>query len=75
MPLDYQAFDADNHYYEDDLIAVRDVIGAERILFGSDFPHAEGLADPISFVADLYGFAESEIRLIMRENALALSKP
>ncbi len=60
MSLDYQAFDADNPYYEDDLIAVRDVIGAERILFGSDFRH---------------GFADSEIRLIMRENALALSKP
>ena len=29
-------------YYEDDLHAVRDAIGVERIIFGSDYPHAEG---------------------------------
>jgi len=62
-------------YYEDDLIALRGASGAESILFGSDYPHAEGLADPASFVQDLEGFSEAEIRLIMRENALALSRP
>ncbi len=62
-------------YYEDDLIGLRTAIGAERILFGSDFPHAEGLADPASFVKDLDGFSADEIRLIMRENALELSRP
>jgi predicted TIM-barrel fold metal-dependent hydrolase len=62
-------------YYEDDLLAVRDAIGAERILFGSDYPHAEGLADPSSFVDDLEGFSPDEVRLIMRENARELSRP
>ena len=59
-------------YYEDDLVALKDCIGAERIVFGSDFPHAEGLADPSSFVNDLGGFSDAEIRLIMRENARQL---
>ena len=27
-------------YYEDDLMGLRDALGAEHILFGSDFPHA-----------------------------------
>jgi predicted TIM-barrel fold metal-dependent hydrolase len=62
-------------YYEDDLLAVRDAIGAERILFGSDYPHAEGLADPSSFVNDLAGFSADEVRLIMRENARELAQP
>jgi len=62
-------------YYEDDLPALRDAIGAERIIFGSDYPHAEGLADPASFVKDLDGFSDAEIRLIMRENARALVQP
>jgi predicted TIM-barrel fold metal-dependent hydrolase len=62
-------------YYEDDLLAVRDAIGAERILFGSDYPHAEGLADPSSFVQDLDGFSADEVRSIMRENARELSRP
>jgi predicted TIM-barrel fold metal-dependent hydrolase len=61
-------------YYEDDLAELRDQIGAEHILFGSDFPHAEGLAVPTDFVHDLEGFSDEEIRLIMRENASGLSK-
>jgi len=62
-------------YYEDDLVELREVLGAERMIFGSDYPHAEGLADPKSFVDDLPGFSDEEIRLVMRDNALALSQP
>ena len=62
-------------YYEDDLPQLRDELGADRMIFGSDYPHAEGLADPLSFVDDLPGFSDAEIRLVMRENALELSKP
>jgi predicted TIM-barrel fold metal-dependent hydrolase len=61
-------------YYEDDLILLKEVIGADHVLFGSDWPHAEGLADPVSFVDDLEGYSDDEIRLVMRENALALSR-
>ena len=61
-------------YYEDDLIALRDLIGAGHMLFGSDFPHAEGLADPVSFVDDLEGFSSGEIKTIMRDNGLALAR-
>jgi predicted TIM-barrel fold metal-dependent hydrolase len=62
-------------YYEDDLIELRASLGAERMIFGSDYPHAEGLAVPKSFVDDLPGFSDEEIRLVMRENGLALSAP
>jgi predicted TIM-barrel fold metal-dependent hydrolase len=62
-------------YYEDDLLELRNMIGAGHILFGSDWPHAEGLADPVSFVQDLEGFSDDEIRLIMRENAFGLITP
>ncbi|MDZ4825927.1 MAG: amidohydrolase family protein [Actinomycetota bacterium] len=62
-------------YYEDPIPELRDTIGAERIIFGSDYPHAEGLADPLSFVDDLRGFTDAEVRLVMRENCLELSKP
>jgi predicted TIM-barrel fold metal-dependent hydrolase len=62
-------------YYEDDLLALRDAMGADRILFGSDYPHAEGLADPRDFVNDLEGFSEEEVRRVMRENAQSLVRP
>jgi predicted TIM-barrel fold metal-dependent hydrolase len=62
-------------YYEDDIRSLADALGSDHVLFGSDWPHAEGLADPHSFVDDLVGFSEEEIRLIMRDNAEALSRP
>jgi predicted TIM-barrel fold metal-dependent hydrolase len=62
-------------YYEDDLERLRDKIGADHVLFGSDFPHAEGLAEPTDFVYDLKGWSSDDIRLCMRENGLALTKP
>ncbi len=62
-------------YSEDDLQGLRDAIGAEHIIFGSDWPHAEGLEHPTDFVHDLKGFTADEIRLVMRENGLKLITP
>lgn len=59
-------------YYEDDIEQLRALIGADHILFGSDYPHAEGLAEPVSFVNDLPSFSKDEIQGIMRDNGLAL---
>lgn len=57
-------------YYEEDISALAERIGAERILFGSDWPHGEGLENPISYVNDLAGLDEPAVRKIMRDNAL-----
>jgi predicted TIM-barrel fold metal-dependent hydrolase len=59
-------------YYEDDIQELKELIGADRILFGSDYPHAEGLADPVAFVDDLRGFSKDEVQLIMRDNGMEL---
>ena len=61
-------------YYEDDLHDLRDKIGADHMLFGSDWPHAEGLAEPTAFVDDLEGFSDADIEKIMRTNGLALTQ-
>jgi hypothetical protein len=37
-------------------------------LAGSDFPHAEGLAEPTDFVKSLKGFNEGDQRMIMHNN-------
>ncbi|WP_067901576.1 amidohydrolase family protein [Nocardia vaccinii] len=57
-------------YYEDDLLELAEVIGVERILFGSDWPHGEGLEEPVSFTEELTGFDAADVRKIMRDNAL-----
>ena len=53
----------------------RHITGLTTVMWGNDYPHAEGLAAPLSFVDDLPGFSDDEIRLVMRENALGLSVP
>jgi predicted TIM-barrel fold metal-dependent hydrolase len=62
-------------YYEDDIRSLADAIGADHILFGSDYPHAEGIAIPASFADELKGFTDAEVRLIMRDNAIGLTQP
>jgi len=59
-------------YYEEDMRKLADLIGTERVLFGSDWPHGEALARPLDFVKELHAFSDDEIRLVMRENALGL---
>jgi predicted TIM-barrel fold metal-dependent hydrolase len=59
-------------YYEENLRALADLIGVERVLFGSDWPHGEGLAEPLDFVKELDAFEPPEVRKIMRDNALDL---
>ncbi len=62
-------------YYEDDLAQLREQIGTSQMIFGSDYPHAEGLAVPTDFVHDLDGFSDAEIKAVMADNGLALATP
>jgi predicted TIM-barrel fold metal-dependent hydrolase len=59
-------------YYEDDLPLLAEVIGVDKIMFGSDWPHGEGLESPVSFTEELTAFNAADIRKIMRDNALDL---
>lgn len=59
-------------YLEEDLGALADLVGVERILFGSDWPHGEGLAQPMDFAKELSAFDEAGVRRIMRDNCLEL---
>jgi predicted TIM-barrel fold metal-dependent hydrolase len=59
-------------FHEDDPRGLADLIGAENILFGSDFPHPEGMADPISFVDELEGFSADDQAKIMGGNLARL---
>jgi predicted TIM-barrel fold metal-dependent hydrolase len=47
-------------FFEDDMSHVVDLLGVDRVLFGSDYPHPEGLADPLSFLDTLKGADLSE---------------
>ncbi|MEU9272972.1 amidohydrolase family protein [Streptomyces sp. NPDC048251] len=40
-------------FHEDDIGAIAAELGADRLLFGSDYPHPEGLAQPVSYADHL----------------------
>jgi len=62
-------------YFEEDLRKLADTIGVDRVLFGSDWPHGEGLADPLAFEKELDAFGADEAARIMRGNVLELLRP
>jgi predicted TIM-barrel fold metal-dependent hydrolase len=54
---------------EDDVAAVAEALGGvDSIALGSDFPHAEGMAQPGHFTERLGSFSDSDVRKIMRDN-------
>jgi predicted TIM-barrel fold metal-dependent hydrolase len=59
-------------FWEEDLVALADLIGVDHVLFGSDYPHPEGLADPASYVQQLAGAPEETVRKIMGANLARL---
>ena len=59
----------------DDVRGLEDLIGVDHVLFGSDFPHAEGLKRPLDFLKELEGFSEAAVRRIMRDNARFITTP
>jgi predicted TIM-barrel fold metal-dependent hydrolase len=59
-------------FWEEDLGALAGLIGDERVLFGSDYPHPEGLAEPATYVHQLAGVADETVRKIMGGNLARL---
>ncbi len=59
-------------YHEEDIVALAELIGPGHVLFGSDFPHPEGLAEPARFADAIAGLPDGDVRQIMRENAASL---
>ena len=62
-------------FYEEPIDELAALIGVEHVLFGSDHPHAEGLADPLSFTDELASFGADDRQRIMSSNLKALLAP
>lgn len=59
-------------YHEENIPALVELIGADRVVLGSDFPHPEGLAHPRDFAAGLSDLSDEDVRRIMRDNGRQL---
>ena len=59
-------------FYEEPVQELADLIGVTNVLFGSDYPHPEGLAQPIDFLKELDGMKPDDQERIMSTNLKAL---
>jgi predicted TIM-barrel fold metal-dependent hydrolase len=56
-------------FHEDDIQKIVDVMGIDHVLFGSDYPHPEGLAEPCSYVDHLPpGMPKEDVAKVMGGN-------
>ena len=63
-----------NPFWEDDVNEVVEFMGEDRVIFGSDWPHIEGMPEPLDYVAELSQFSEAAQRKILRENTTSLNE-
>ncbi|MAG33122.1 MAG: amidohydrolase [Deltaproteobacteria bacterium] len=55
-------------FFEDPVPELVETIGADHVIFGSDWPHPEGVTEPLDFLEECEGLSADQIRLIMRDN-------
>jgi predicted TIM-barrel fold metal-dependent hydrolase len=53
---------------EENVPRVVEAVGVEPIVFGSDFPHGEGLPEPTMYLGQVATFSDDDRRAIMRGN-------
>ncbi|MBV7703695.1 amidohydrolase [Nocardia nova] len=61
-------------FWEEDLQAIADLIGVENVLFGSDYPHPEGLAEPARYINEIKDMPLANQEKIMGGNLARLLK-
>jgi predicted TIM-barrel fold metal-dependent hydrolase len=62
-----------NPFWEDDVSELVGLIGADHVIFGSDWPHIEGLPQPLDYLSEVEQFDEDDRRRILRDNVRSLN--
>ncbi len=62
-----------NPFWEDDVAEVVEQMGVERVIFGSDWPHIEGMPEPLDYASELSSFDAVTQKKILRDNARELN--
>jgi predicted TIM-barrel fold metal-dependent hydrolase len=55
-------------FHEEDPMGLVELVGVDNVVFGSDYPHPEGLFDPVTWVDELEGLSEEDQAKIMGGN-------
>jgi predicted TIM-barrel fold metal-dependent hydrolase len=63
-----------NPFWEDNVLELAGYIPIDHIFFGSDFPHPEGLKEPLSYVDELTELADEQTAMVMGGTLARLMK-
>jgi predicted TIM-barrel fold metal-dependent hydrolase len=61
-------------FHEEDPRGLIDLVGVDRVVFGSDYPHIEGMSEPLSYVDELEGLSHEDIAKVMGGNLADIMK-
>ena len=64
-----------NPFWEDDVNEVAELMGTDHVIFGSDWPHIEGMPAPLDYLNELEGMESDAIRKIVSQNVSELNAP
>jgi predicted TIM-barrel fold metal-dependent hydrolase len=63
-----------NPFWEDDLLEIVELMGAEHVTYGSDWPHMEGMEHPRDIFDEIDGLSDADQKLVLHDNAAALNE-
>ena len=74
-PIDlFREHDWMNPFWEDDVDEVVGLMGADHVIFGSDWPHVEGMPAPLDYVPEVRNLSDDERLLVLRDNTRGLTE-
>jgi predicted TIM-barrel fold metal-dependent hydrolase len=62
-----------NPFWEDDPYEIADLMGADRVIFGSDWPHIEGMPQPLDYAVEVKELDLDAQARVLHDNAVELT--
>ncbi len=63
-----------NPFWEDDVTELVQTMGADRVIFGSDWPHIEGMPRPLDYLDEVAAFPAADRDAVLRTNTVELNQ-
>ena len=63
-----------NPFWEDDINEVLELMGSDRVLFGSDWPHIEALPHPMDYLEEVAHLDERDRKRVLYDNVRELNE-
>ncbi len=62
-----------NPFWEDDPYEIVDLMGSDRVIFGSDWPHIEGMPQPLDYMVEIKEMPEADQKKVLLDNVTELN--